>query len=151
MARLATNPPKMKVPESPPTRASPISPPRKKLWWQFWKEPPANTMTGKYFISYSRLDQQIAARLHHELENSSPPFPVFMDIYDIKPGQDYDEVLTSAARGCLAVLFLMSADSIAKGTQCKNEWGMALRCRRPVIPIKLEQDVEPPMDFVRSQ
>ena len=108
-------------------------------------------MTGKYFISYSRLDQQIAARLHHELENSSPPFPVFMDIYDIKPGQDYDEVLTSAARGCLAVLFLMSADSIAKGTQCKNEWGMALRCRRPVIPIKLEQDVEPPMDFVRSQ
>lgn len=37
MARLAKNPPKMKVPESPPTRASPISPPRKKLWWQFWK------------------------------------------------------------------------------------------------------------------
>lgn len=108
-------------------------------------------MIGRYFISYSRVDQPTAERLYQALIGSSPPFSVFMDVHDIKPGQDWDEVLEQAAKSCVAMLFLMSADSIARGTQCKNEWGMALRCRRPVIPIKVEATVEPPMDFVRCQ
>ncbi len=108
-------------------------------------------MTGHYFLSYSRLDQPFAETLYDRLVSGHSPLPVFMDVHDLKPGQDWDEALEHAVKTCHAVLFLMSADSTAKGTQCKNEWGLALRCRRPVIPLKLEPAVEPPLDFVRRQ
>lgn len=56
-------------------------------------------MPGPHFLSYSRFDGEVLARrLHDALEAGAPPFSIWLDKIDLKPGQDWDEQIVEAVR-----------------------------------------------------
>ena len=58
--------------------------------------------------------------------------------------QDWDEQLTEAIQDCESLLFAMTEDSVRSGSGCKLEWAWALRYKKPVIPVRVDPDVELP-------
>src|SRR5262249_21994540 len=104
------------------------------------------SMTGHYFISYSRLEEarQFVLRLADELEAGPPSYPVFVDRRDMQPGQDWDRQLVEAIQSSVGVLFVMTDDSVRDESGCKPEWVAALRYKKPVIPLRLSGEVDLP-------
>lgn len=103
-------------------------------------------MAGQHFISYSRADAaDFAQWLHQTLSTGVPPAPVWLDIAGgIRPGDDWDDQLDQALKTCRSLLFVMSADSVDRLSECKSEWDAALRYKKPVIPLLLHGDAEAP-------
>lgn len=100
---------------------------------------------GRLFISYSSVDgREVALRLADALEAGPPSYQVWLDQRALRPGQDWDEQIAEALRTCRALLFVMSHDSVKPESICKQEWGRALKYRKPVIPLRLNLDAEMP-------
>lgn len=100
---------------------------------------------GPLFISYSSVDgREVALRLADALEAGPPSYPVWLDQRALRPGQDWDEQIADALRTCRGLLFVMSHDSVKPESVCKQEWGRALKYRKPVIPLRLDPDAEMP-------
>lgn len=99
----------------------------------------------RYFLSYSRADASaFALQLADRLAAGPPPFPVWMDERELRPGTDWDESIVDALRTCKAVLFVMSDDSVRANSNCKLEWTRALQYKKPVIPLRLTTSSELP-------
>ena len=109
-------------------------------------------MPGPHFLSYSRFDgEAFALRLHDALETGSPPFSVWLDKIDLKPGQDWDEQIVDAIRVCDSLLFVMTRDSINPQSTCKLEWTRAIKYKKPIIPLLLHPDAELPFRLATRQ
>src|SRR5689334_3119377 len=103
------------------------------------------SMNGKYFLSYSRIDADDAAvRLTDQLAAGPPPFAVWLDAREIRPGQDWDEQIAEAIRTCRALLFVMTPDGVKPNSMCKREWIRALKYKKPVIPLRFDRGAELP-------
>jgi len=71
---------------------------------------------------------------------------------------DWDEQIGEAIRTCDSLLFVMTRDSVKPNSVCKREWTLALKCNKPVIPLRVELDAELPfrleprqfIDFTRD-
>ncbi|HEX6289577.1 MAG TPA: tetratricopeptide repeat protein [Herpetosiphonaceae bacterium] len=109
-------------------------------------------MTPYYFISYSSADaQDFALQLADALEAGPPSIPVWLDKRDIPRGFDWDTEIAKAITTCAGVLFVMTQDSVENQSICKNEWGRALRYKKPVIPLLLHRNLEPPFRLEHRQ
>jgi tetratricopeptide (TPR) repeat protein len=109
-------------------------------------------MPGHHFLSFSRFDaEDFALRLHDALEAGAPPFSVWLDKIDLKPGQDWDEQIADAIRVCDSLLFVMTRDSVNPQSTCKLEWTRALKYKKPVIPLLLHPDAELPFRLATRQ
>ena len=98
-----------------------------------------------HFISYSRVDAEaFAVRVASSLAAGSPPLRVWLDKRELKPGLDWDEQIGEAIRTCDSLLFVMTRDGVKPNSVCKREWTLALKCNKPVIPLRLELDAELP-------
>jgi tetratricopeptide (TPR) repeat protein len=99
-----------------------------------------------HFICYSSAEAgQFSARLATALSSGSPPFPVWLDQWgEIRPGYDWDDQLAEAIRSCASLIFVMTPDSVASNSVCKNEWTRALKYKKPVIPLLLDRAAELP-------
>jgi tetratricopeptide (TPR) repeat protein len=96
-------------------------------------------MNGCYFISYSRVDgEEFAQRIADELVAGPPSYGVWLDVRDEQPGADWDIQIRDAIHSCQGVLFLMTEDSVQDYSGCKAEWALALRCKKPVIPLRVD-------------
>ncbi|HTV54870.1 MAG TPA: toll/interleukin-1 receptor domain-containing protein [Terriglobia bacterium] len=94
---------------------------------------------GHHFISYSRVDaKNFAGRLADELPAA------WLDTRKLRPGLDWDEQIDESIKTCECLLFVMTTDSVTPNSVCKNEWTRALKYRKPVIPLRLDQDAELP-------
>ncbi|HYO49577.1 MAG TPA: TIR domain-containing protein, partial [Chloroflexia bacterium] len=96
------------------------------------------------FISYSDLATDFALRLADALEAGPPPLHVWIDKRHLKAGRDWDTQIAEAISTCNALLFVMTADSVADTSTCKLEWIRALKYKKPIVPIKLDPTVEVP-------
>ncbi|MEM8755892.1 MAG: toll/interleukin-1 receptor domain-containing protein, partial [Pseudomonadota bacterium] len=68
-------------------------------------------MSGGVFISYRRADSRwAAARLFDTLTAAFPGRPVFMDVAEISPGEDFAEVLARQVREADVLLALIGPD-----------------------------------------
>jgi hypothetical protein len=96
-------------------------------------------MDGHYFVSYSRVDgAECAGRLADRLVAGPPSYRVWLDVRDEQPGLDWDDQIVDAIQTCQGLLFLMTADSVQEHSACKPEWVWTLKCKKPVIPLRVD-------------
>ena len=107
---------------------------------------------GEYFfVSYSAVDAaDFALSLADKLTAGPPSYHLWVDRRELQPGDDWDEQLVEAIRGCRGLLFVMTADSVRAGSVCKDEWVRALRYKKPVIPLRLDAEAELPFRLGRG-
>ncbi len=102
-------------------------------------------MSEHWFISYSSVDgRDFALQLADRLAAGPPEVSVWVDQRRLRPGEDWDEQIVEAIRTCKGLLFVMTADSVAPNSVCKNEWDRALKYKKPVIPLLRHRDAELP-------
>ena len=102
-------------------------------------------MSEHFFISYSSVDgKDFSLYLADELASGPPAFPVWLDKRHLRPGEAWDEQIVEAIRICKGMIFVMTKDSVASLSVCKDEWVRALRYKKPIIPLLAEQDAELP-------
>ncbi|RNC67177.1 MAG: TIR domain-containing protein [Desulfuromonadales bacterium] len=109
-------------------------------------------MDRPYFISYSAVEARpFANQLCTELESGAPPFRVWFDRRDLRPGDDWDRQVADAISGCAGLLFVMTPDSVDDLSVCKPEWARALKCKKPIIPLLLRKEAELPFLIANRQ
>ena len=102
-------------------------------------------MGQHFFVSYSRVDgADFALSLADKLTAGPPSYHLWVDRRELQPGDDWDEQIVEAIRGCRGLLLVMTADSVRAGSACKDEWVRALKYKKPVIPLQLHAEAELP-------
>ena len=94
------------------------------------------TSENNIFISYARLDAaDWVTKLYTDLVARG--FHVWLDVYDIPPGSDWNDEIDKALETAKVLVVIMTPGS-TMSTQVKGEWNYALNRLIPVIPILLQ-------------
>jgi len=101
-------------------------------------------MLNHHFISHGNDGRDFAFRLSKALRDGQPSVPVWLDVEEIKLGDDWADRVEEAIKTCASLVLVMTPDSLHQLSQCKQEWSYALSCKRPVIPIKVSADLRSP-------
>lgn len=92
-------------------------------------------MSGHYFVSYSRRDQEFALRLAVDLRAAGAA--IWMDQADIRPSDRWDRTIEAAVRDCIGLVLVLSPNSAASDNVL-DEVAVALDAGKPVIPVLIE-------------
>jgi tetratricopeptide (TPR) repeat protein len=96
-------------------------------------------MPQHHFISYSTAEAlDFACHLHDALESGTPKIEAWLDKRDLKDGIDFDTQIHGAIRDCVTLLFVMTPDSVSDTSFAYDEWSLALKHKKPVIPLLLK-------------
>ncbi|HEY2482695.1 MAG TPA: toll/interleukin-1 receptor domain-containing protein [Caulobacteraceae bacterium] len=92
-------------------------------------------MSGHFFLSYSRRDQEFALRLAIDLRAAGAA--IWMDQVDIRPSDRWDRSIEAAVRDCTGLVLVLSPNSAASDNVL-DEVAVALETGKPVIPVLIE-------------
>src|SRR5262245_6680313 len=114
-------------------------------------------MDGYYFISYSSVDgEDWASRLRDAFVAGGTK--AWLDRFEIRPGSKWADEIDDALKGCTAVFFVMTPDSVHRTSETRKELDRARKYKKPIIPLRFDQDALIPyslegyqeIDFVRD-
>jgi CRP-like cAMP-binding protein len=86
----------------------------------------------RYFVSYARGDTDFVLKMTTDLEKHG--IELWMDIYNLDPGESWSKQVNKGLDGCAAMLLVMTPDSLASG-EVESEWNYYLSKGKPIIPI----------------
>jgi tetratricopeptide (TPR) repeat protein len=90
-----------------------------------------------FFVSYSRADAaHVGPDLADRFLAEVPSYRLWVDVRELDPGDDWDDQIEDAIKESTGLLLVMTADSVRRGSGCKYEWVWALKCKKPVIPLR---------------
>jgi TIR domain/Tubulin like len=120
------------------------------------EEPPFQSeRVPKVFISYAREDEQHAAHLYDLFRTRG--YKPWMDICDLRAGQEWEPAIKQAIRDADFILICLSTRALSKRGFIQNEIRFALECYESipfgqafVIPVRLE-NCAPPQPLCRFQ
>ena len=91
--------------------------------------------TRKYFLSYSRADQEVALRLANDLRSAG--ISMWVDQLDIRPSEHWDRAIERAVRDCQGLIVVLSPRSVASDNVA-DEISFAIEHGKSVLPIMIE-------------
>jgi tetratricopeptide (TPR) repeat protein len=104
---------------------------------------PEELLEGHYFISHAGDAPDFVEDLYAALIQAD--VPVWLDVRDLQsPGPDRDTQVLEALQTCQGVLFAMTDLSVADYAPNTRDWRRALRYKKPIIPLRIDPEVEPP-------
>ncbi len=99
---------------------------------------------GHHFICYAPTDgAEFALQLYDALRGAGEP--VWLDRRDAHEGQSGDAQVTEALQTCASLLFVATPDSVRNHAGCAAEWRLALKYKKPVVPIRPDAAVNLPL------
>jgi hypothetical protein len=104
-------------------------------------------MSDHVFLCYSRMDKDFAIKLATSLKNQG--IPVWLDLWDIPPGADWDQTIEKALKDCTSLLLVISPSSV-ESEEVRSEWRSVLDKEKVVVPI-LYQTCEIPYRLTSIQ
>jgi tetratricopeptide (TPR) repeat protein len=100
------------------------------------------------FISYSWSDgEEFAIELRDRLRNISQPVAPWID-RDNLHGRPFSTAIEEAIGGCDVLLFVLTRDSVLSDW-CKDEIVYARHNRKWILPLRVHDDAELPIEIVR--
>lgn len=96
--------------------------------------------TAKYFLSYSRSDEQFALRLANDLRDNG--VEIWVDQLDIRPSEHWDRAIERAVRDCRGLVVILSPRSVAS-ENVADEISYAIDSGKSVLPVMIERCVLP--------
>ena len=100
-----------------------------------------------YFLSYARTDAKVALQFADDLIAAG--VSVWVDQYDIRPSQHWDQAVETAVRSCEGLVVILSPRSAAS-PNVADEVSVAINAGKDVIPILIEA-CTPPLRMTRMQ
>jgi hypothetical protein len=103
---------------------------------------------GQYtFVCYSRRDIDFVLELASRVRERGAP--VWLDLWDIRVGEDWDRTIDAALTGCASVLIVLSPDAM-RSDEVRGELRAALNGRKPIVPV-LYRPCEIPRQLQNTQ
>ena len=93
-------------------------------------------LTERYFLSYSRTDQEVALRFAKDLRAAG--IAMWVDQLDIRPSEHWDRAIERAVRDCRGLLVVLSPRSIASDNVA-DEISFAIDNGKSVLPLMIER------------
>lgn len=104
------------------------------------------------YISYSSTDAlDFVSKLTIELEERSPFINIWFNKRDMNPNKNLDIQITEAIQNCRILLFVITEDSVTDVSACRQEWGLAISCKKPIVMIRLQENVFPPAMLINRE
>lgn len=85
-----------------------------------------------FFMSYSRKDEDFVRTLAGDLRRRG--FKIWLDIYDIEPGESWSRQIGRALDACEVMLLILSPDAL-DSENVDDEWNYFLDVKKTVLPI----------------
>jgi HEAT repeat protein len=95
---------------------------------------------GHIFLSYRTLERPFAAKIAADLKNCG--FALWMDRFDIQPGEQWDRAIASAIDGCAGLVAVLSP-AYVNSEVCLDELARAHSAGRAIFPIVLQPLASP--------
>ena len=105
-----------------------------------------------HFISYSRKDaEDFTKKLYNSLITNSISHKIWLDKTELKAGFDWDEQISNAIKMCNTFIFVISKDSTLNESVCKSEYSLALKYKKPIVPLLIDPEIEIPFRIANRQ
>jgi len=93
---------------------------------------PQTSPADHVFVCYARKDQDFVLKLARHLKERG--IPVWVDLWDIPPGADWDLTIEDALYGCAQFVIVLSPAAVAS-PEVRGELRAALNEDKPIVPM----------------
>jgi len=95
-----------------------------------------SSLSGSYFLSYSRADETVALRFATDLRERG--IAMWVDQFDIRPSEHWDRAIERAVHECRGLVVILSPRSV-ESDNVADEISFAIDHKKSVLPVMIER------------